>query len=109
MAEYVTTGVMIVVGLFISLSMPFSDILRVGIFHICVRVTGVFLHVAGPHKTNIHTIGCLMVLAALGHTLLNYFILHERMNQFSWSGSILGIVGACIVWLGAGRQTCDLD
>jgi len=45
-----------------------------------------------------------MVLAALGHTLLNYFILKERMNEFSWIGTILGIIGALIIWIGTGER-----
>lgn len=99
-----STIVMMIVGLAFSLKMPFSDILRVCIFHILLKFTGLFLHSAGPHPSNSQAIGCIMVLAALGHTLLNFLILKERMNEFSWIGTILGIIGAMIIWIGTGER-----
>lgn len=100
-----STIIMMIIGLAFSLKMPFSDILRVCIFHILLKFTGLFLHSAGPHPSNIQVIGCIMVLAALGHTLLNYFLLKERMNEFSWIGTILGIIGALSIWIGTGERS----
>jgi len=61
------------------------------------------MHVVGPHVTNIKIIGSIMILASLAHILLNFYILNERMNELSWIGSLLGIIGSMMIWMGAGK------
>jgi len=100
MADRTLCLVMIIVGLIIGLMISFGEIVWVAIFQLLLRFSLLFLNCAGIHETNIRYIGALMSLAALVHTVLNTLVYHERMNEFSWAGMGLGVIGSMIMNIG---------
>lgn len=93
---------MIIVGLIIGYMISFGEIVRVALFHLLWKLSYLFLHLAGLHESNVAIIGSLLGLSALVHTCLNFWVYNERMNELTWIGMGLNVLGTVVIKSGSG-------
>lgn len=103
LAEKLLFFLMTIVGIFLSRSLPPEDIIWILIFSFLLYLAKYLLSfLTAEEQWSSYTplMGSILALSILIHTLMNQYLYKEKMNLYSWAGTILGIVATILINIG---------